>query len=246
MRMGVPYRGLAGPSSRHMLNESRFNMAVEQTEPPGAASPREMGRLEAFSDGVFAIAITLLILEIPVPEHTDRLLHDVLQRWPSFLAYAISFVIILIMWVNHHTIFRLLERSDRRFLMINGLLLMLITFVNYPTALLASYLTTSEARTATVIYSGTFVVVAICFNVLWRYASDWGNLLSPTADPAMVAAITRAFRFGPLFYFAAFVAAFVSVPLSIAISAGLAIFYAVYSPRNGETTETDPKPTALG
>ncbi|MGA7671328.1 MAG: TMEM175 family protein [Nitrolancea sp.] len=206
---------------------------------------RDTGRLEAFSDGVFAIAITLLILEIPIPTDSAHLAHDLLQRWPSFLAYAISFVVILIMWVNHHLVFKLIDHSDRRFLMINGILLMLITFVNYPTALLADYLTTSQSRTGMLIYSGTFVMVAVCFNALWRYASSNRRLLSESADPAVIAAITRAFRFGPFMYLAAFIAAFISVPLSIAISAALAIYYAVYGLRGDDVTELEPEPIAI-
>ncbi len=219
-------------------------MQQRATSPNDQRIERETGRLEAFSDGVFAIAITLLILEIPIPSDSPHLTHDLLQRWPSFLAYAISFVVILIMWVNHHMVFKLIDHSDRRFLMINGILLMLITFVNYPTALLADYLTTSQSRSGMLIYSGTFVVVALCFNALWRYASYNRRLLSETADPALIAAISRAFRFGPLIYFAAFIAAFIYVPLSIAISAALAIYYAVYGLRGEGLTEPTPAPVA--
>ena len=208
------------------------------------AAERDTGRLEAFSDGVFAIAITLLILEIPITTNSKHLGPELLHRWPSFLAYAISFVVILIMWVNHHMVFKLIDHADRRFLMINGFLLMLITFVNYPTALLADYLTTPQSRTAMLVYSGTFVVVALCFNLLWRYASSNRRLLSTTADPVLVCAISRAFRFGPLMYFAAFVAALVSVPLSIAISAGLAIYYAIYGLRGDGAIAPEPEPAA--
>src|SRR4029079_15891397 len=103
--------------------ESRSPMADAERLKNETRERREMGRLEAFSDGVFAIAITLLILQIPIPAHSPRLLHDVLQSWPSFLTYAIIFVVILIMWINHHTAFRLIGRIDRRFLILNGLLL---------------------------------------------------------------------------------------------------------------------------
>lgn len=233
---------VADPSKRRMLlasrQESRNALAADKKATIVVRETRETGRLEAFSDGVFAIAITLLILQIPIQLQSSNLLHELLRSWPSFLAYAISFVVILIMWVNHHLVFRLIDRADRRFMMINGMLLMMVTFVNYPTALVAGYLTTSQARTAMVVYSGTFVFIAICFSSLWRYAAHHNRLLSESADPALVAAISRAFRFGPLIYLAAFVAAFIYVPLSIAISAGLAIYYAVYGLRN----ETEPSP----
>jgi uncharacterized membrane protein len=197
--------------------------------PPTEGGERDTARLEAFSDGVFAIAITLLILEIDVPLHSEHLLHDLAHKWPSFLAYALSFLVILIMWVNHHTIFRLISRIDRRFLILNGLLLMLITFLNYPTAVLADYLTSSHAGTALVLYNGTFVIVALTFSLLWWYAAHENRLLAPDVDPERVAMINRAYRLGPFIYMAAFLMAFVSVPLSLAIDIGLAIYFTVFN-----------------
>lgn len=203
-------------------------MADNEQAPSDVAETRETSRLEAFSDGVFAIAITLLILEIDVPLHSEHLAHDLLHTWPSFLAYLLSFAVILIMWINHHTICRLICRSDRRFLLLNGLLLMLITFINYPTAVLADYLTSSHARTALQFYNATFVVTACAFNVLWRYASHDGRLFGPDVNADTIAGVTRAFRFGPLYYLLSFLLGFVSVPLSLALNIGLAVYYAVY------------------
>ena len=102
----------------------------------------EKGRLEAFSDGVFAIAITLLVLEIVVPhvEEPGELGQALLDLWPSYLAYATSFLTIGIMWINHHTVFRQLGEVDHRFLFINLGLLMCISFVPFPTTLLADLL----------------------------------------------------------------------------------------------------------
>lgn len=204
-------------------------MADDEQTQSSVIEARETGRLEAFSDGVFAIAITLLILEIDVPLHSEHLFHDLLHKWPSFLAYALSFLVILIMWVNHHTIFRLISRIDRRFLILNGVLLMLITFLNYPTAVLADYLTSSHAGTALVLYNGTFVVVALTFATLWFYAARDGRLLAPGIDPERITMINRAYRRGPFIYFAAFLMAFVSVPLSLAIDIGLAIYFTVFN-----------------
>lgn len=191
---------------------------------------KETGRLEAFSDGIFAVAITLLVLEIKIPSPTTPGLADqVLKQWPSFLAYTISFLTILIMWINHHALFRLIHRTNHLFMVLNGLLLMLITFVNYPTAVLAEHLQGPEPgdqRFAALLYSGTFILIAILYNVLWRYASYNHRLLSKKADPALVAAITKQYRFGPLFYLAAFILAFVSVPASVTVNAALAMYFA--------------------
>lgn len=191
---------------------------------------KETGRLEAFSDGIFAVAITLLVLEIKLPSASQTgLALWVLAQWPSFLAYFISFMTILIMWINHHAIFKLIHRADHTFLIINGLLLMLITFVNYPTVVLAEHIQAhaqNDQIFAAALYSGTFIVISIVYQALWRYATFKRRLLSKKADPALIATITRQYRFGPLFYLVAFGLAFVSVWASVAVNGGLAVYFA--------------------
>ena len=186
---------------------------------------KETGRLEAFSDGVFAIAITLLVLNIQIPSGPVSL-GSVRARWPEYLAYVLSFGTILIMWINHHLMFKVIQRTDQFFLVLNGLLLMLITFVNYPTALLAASLQRGGETVAALIYNGTFVITALLFNASWRYATHNGRLLSRHADSALVTTITRQYRFGPLLYAVAFVAAFASSGLSVAIDLALAVYFA--------------------
>src|SRR6516165_10435494 len=130
-------------------------------EDPRYDEEKETGRVEAFSDGVIAIAITLLILEIKVPKVAELtsagLWPKLLGLWPSFLAFVMSFGTILVMWVNHHRIFRLVRTTDYPFLYWNGLLLLTITFVPYPTAVVAQHLTGPDATVATAFYSGSFV-----------------------------------------------------------------------------------------
>ena len=108
-----------------------------------AEDAKETGRVEAFSDGVFAIAITLLVLELKVPHVGDggngRLAAALLAQWPSYLAFVTSFATILIMWVSHHHMFTFVRRADARFLYANGLLLFVVTVVPFPTALVAEY-----------------------------------------------------------------------------------------------------------
>lgn len=203
---------------------------------------KETGRIEAFSDGVFAIAITLLVLEIHVPPPVagQHAVSVVWGQWPSFAGYAISFLSILVMWINHHTIFELIRRTDRLFLFLNGLLLMLITFVNYPTALVATYLNQPAWETfAALFYNGTFIVTAIIFNILWLYASSHTRLLSRSAPPAKVRTITIQYRFGPIFYLAAFLLAFVSVPASLTTDLLLAIFFCFTGINNLRRTQRD-------
>lgn len=190
--------------------------------------PHETARLEAFSDGVIAIAITLLILHIAVPDLSgdEGLANALLALWPSYLAYIVSFLTILIMWLHHHTLFQVIWHVDRGLLAINGLLLLLITFVNYPTSVLAEFAQTPHREVAAVFYSGTLTVTAVVFNVLWRYASNNFRLLDRSVDPAYVESITHSYRFGPVLYFAAFLVAFLNAWASLAINAGLAIFFA--------------------
>jgi uncharacterized membrane protein len=193
---------------------------------------KETGRIEAFSDGVFAIAVTLLVLELKVPQLTENagnaeLSSALLNRWPSYLAYLVSFSTILIVWVNHHRLFTIIQRSDSRFLFLNGLFLLVVTTIPFPTALLAEYLEKPSATVAGAIYSGTFVLLALAFNAFWRYAAHRNRLLARTVTTAQVAAISRSFLFGPITYGAAFVLAFVNVYASFGLCILLAIYWAV-------------------
>jgi uncharacterized membrane protein len=195
------------------------------SESPGLS---ETGRLEAFCDGVFAIAITLLVLEIrvPPPHQPGGLLHALAHLWPSYLGYVISFVTIGIMWTNHHSIFTYVRRSDRYFLLINVAFLMCISFLPFPTAVLAEYLPAPEGRRlAVAFYGATMVVIAIAFNAVWWYAVRGGRLLAPDADGIAVRTISRRYALGPLAYAVSFALAFVSAGASLAVHGVLAVLY---------------------
>lgn len=204
---------------------------------------KETGRVEAFSDGVIAIAITLLVLELKVPQlgeaSTPELWSALLARWPSYAAFLVSFVTILIVWVNHHRLFSIINRSDTRFLFLNGLLLLTITVIPFPTALLAEYLEKPSATAACAIYSGTFLVLALAFNGVWRYASYRNRLLASNVSPEQVAAVSRSFFFGPISYLVAVVLAFVSVAASFGLCMLLALFWAVagFEPATAQTPQ---------
>jgi uncharacterized membrane protein len=196
---------------------------------------RDTNRLEAFSDGVIAIAITLLVIEIHVPGHEEihdngDLLHALWDLWPSYLGYLISFIVIGIMWANHHNIFKHIVRVDHYLILINTLFLLFVGFIPFTTGLLAEYLGQEGEKTAVVAYTGWFFVTALVYNVLWRYPSKIRRtLLDPEADPAAVAAITRRFNYGPPSYGFAFLVAFVYPPASLAIVTILALLYALPS-----------------
>ena len=186
----------------------------------------ETGRVEAFSDGVFAIAITLLILTIEPPSRGEHLGHELVRLWPSYLAYAVSFLTIGIMWVNHHTIFRHFERVDRPLLLLNILLLMLIAFVPFPTRVAAEFIRSGDdRRAAALLYGITMTITAICFFAVWMYGS--GRLLRHDADMREVSGITRSYLPGTPMYGAATLIAFASGTASLILFAAIALFYAI-------------------
>ncbi len=214
---------------------------------PNTSASKETSRIEAFSDGVIAIAITLLILEIKIPKAaelgSDRLLFKLLQLWPGLLAFMMSFGMILVMWVNHHRIFRLVRTTDYPFLYWNGFLLLTITFVPFPTAVLAEHLKGAEAVTAASFYAGTMIVIAIAYDGLWFHLRRHPQLLLLSADRAEIEAITSQYRFGPAYYLGALVLAQFSVAACLGTCASLAIYFAFASRprlcRSGGIPETE-------
>lgn len=198
-------------------------------------------RLETFADGVFAIAATLLILNVDgqVSEDVHDLGGRLLHIWPSYLAYAASFVTIGIMWVNHHTIMAQVERADRRFLVANIGLLMCIAFFPFTTRLVAENVRGDGAMAAAMAYGFTGVATAIMFNVTWFYAVVGKRLLGFDADPAVVGGITRTYIPGPWIYLGATLVAFGSPVTSIILFGAIAIFYVLESSLFGGTRSLD-------
>jgi uncharacterized membrane protein len=188
-------------------------------------------RLETFADGVFAIAATLLILNVDaqIRQDTPDLGASLLHIWPSYAAYAASFVTIGIMWINHHTIMSQVDRADRRFLTVNIGLLMCIAFFPFTTRLVAEHVRGDGAEAAALAYGFTAVATAIMFNVTWFYAALGNRLLRPDADPAVVKGITRSYIPGPWIYLAATLVAFASPVASIVLFGLIALFYVVES-----------------
>jgi uncharacterized membrane protein len=183
-------------------------------------------RLEAFSDGVFAIAITLLILEIKVPhaEHGGGLWAGLLALWPSYIAFLMSFVVILIMWVNHHELLRMVERVNYPILFANGLLLLTVTFVPFPTAVLAEHLETPEAKAAVAFYCATFVANGLVWNLLFHTMVRSG-LLRPEVSAATIAGVRKAYYTGLTVYLAAMMLALVRPWLGLLLNASLWILW---------------------
>ncbi len=189
-------------------------------------------RLEAFSDGVFAIAITLLILEIKVPAAVEGvdggLAAALLHQWPSYLSYVTSFLTIGIFWANHHSSFQYIKRSNHTLLIINTVFLMSISFLPFPTALIAEYVgRPADEQIAALLYSGSFWVGGILFNVIWWYATGKRRLIDPSTDPQLVRRLTVRGGIGLVLYGVAFALGFISVPACLLLCALLVAVYAI-------------------
>jgi uncharacterized membrane protein len=188
---------------------------------------------------VFAIAITLLIIEIGVPHvgEVGSLFEELVHLWPSHLRYAISFLVIGTVWANHHNRFRLISRSDHILLFVNIVFLMCIAFIPFPTALLAEYIREETHRTTAVaVYSGTLAVTAVFFTLLWLYAAGNYRLVDRSVDPSLLRAMTRRYVLGTLSYILAFVLAFVSPAASLALIVVLALIFVLPEPDGSRNT----------
>jgi uncharacterized membrane protein len=198
------------------------------TEPePELLSP---SRLEAFSDGVFAIAITLLVLDLSVPDRGQlggRSLAAALgHQWPSYFAYLVSFLVIGIIWVNHHALCKLIRQVDRAVLFANLFLLLTVSVIPFPTRLLAQYLTAgNDAHVAAAVYSGSMVAMAAAFTVLFLAISRDDRLMHAPMPPGTVGATLRRFSAGGVIYLATVGLSFASAIATLIVHACLAVYY---------------------
>jgi len=166
---------------------------------------KENARIEAFSDGVFAIAITLLVLELKVPPVASILsMRDLwfalYHLWPSYFAFTLSFGILLVSWVNHHYLFNILDKSSRHFLYANGFLLFTITFMPFPTALLAQYISTDYAKPAIALYCFGGVINSIGWNLLLHTIIKPQKLIRSEVNIKLFNKIKRSTQYGFVIY----------------------------------------------
>ncbi|MEV6837013.1 TMEM175 family protein [Streptomyces sp. NPDC051133] len=188
----------------------------------------ESGRVEAFSDGVFAIAITLLVLDIKVPRAGEHggLWQALGAQWPSYAAYVVSFLVVGIMWVNHHQLFSYVARVDRTLMFLNLLVLMVVAVVPWPTAMLAEYLREDTAsHVAAAVYSLVMVTMALAYQALWWHLTRTGHLFDARVDVTAARATRARFALGSLGYPLTVGLAFVSAPLTLAAHGLLALYY---------------------
>ncbi|MGH9225549.1 MAG: TMEM175 family protein [Acidimicrobiales bacterium] len=184
-------------------------------------------RLEAFSDGVIAIAITLLVLEIHVPEEAaEGLAHALADQWSSYAAYLLSFVVIGIMWVNHHALMASVAKVDRALLLLNLHLLLWIAVLPFPTALVAEYIRHGDdAHVAMAVYSANMLGSAIAFNLLWLWITRDARLLHAHVDHAAAKASRRRFGVGVLVYVATVALSFANAILTLVVHFAVAAYY---------------------
>jgi len=195
---------------------------------------KETIRIEGFSDAVFSIAITLLVLDLHVPEKESisssyGLLQYLKEQWPSYAAFSMSFFSIFIMWVNHHKIFKQIYSRNTAITFANGLILFFVTTVSYPTALLARYFDTSSANIAVAVYTGLFVLINLSYNLLWHIASKNRSLLRPDITDKAIKQIKRNYIYGLPTYLIAFGLSFNYPTLALIICMLMWIYWALSS-----------------
>lgn len=187
-------------------------------------------RLESFSDGVIAVAITLLVLDIEVPlPPQPRLAHELARGWPHYVAYVVSFLTIGIIWINHHAMIGRLREADHSIFILNLLLLMSIGILPFATSLMATYLQESSGESvAAAVYGGAFMVMAVIFALLNRHILlNRAHMLEPELSEQERRRILVRSVFGVGPYVAATALAFVSPYATLAICGALAVYYAL-------------------
>lgn len=193
---------------------------------------KETSRVEAFSDGVFAIALTLLILGIQVPDLNGfainhKLFLALIKLWPSYFAFILSFSAVLIMWINHHGFFKYLKKISTGFLFANGFLLLMVTFINFPTAVLAKYIDSPAFNIAAAFYCGSMVMISVAYNLLWYSAAFKRRLVKDEITDGLIIKIRNAYWFGFSVYLAAFIISFFLPFMGLFICISLWIFWTI-------------------
>ncbi|MBV9170903.1 MAG: DUF1211 domain-containing protein [Chloroflexi bacterium] len=183
-------------------------------------------RLESFSDGVFSIAATLLVLDLHVPDVTNDLAAALASQWSNYITYVVSFATIGIIWVNHHSLFSHVRHVDRRLLFLNLVLLMVVSAIPFPTALLSRYVGTGDqSHIAAAVYGGVMVVMSVAFTLLWRHVTRDRKLLGTHLDPARAGHDSLLFSAGLLAYLLGVGVSFVSAELALALYGLVALYY---------------------
>ena len=189
----------------------------------------DTARVEAISDGILAVAMTLLVLGIRIPESVPlpALPRALFNLWPQLLAFMVSFLISAFYWVAHHLLFELIERADRGLLWLNAMFLMLMVLVPFSTQILSMY---AQAQISVIIYSANLMAVGITLSVLWAYASGGHRLIAPDLPASWIRLASKRLLVMPLVCLVTIGLSFASVTLSIAVLVAGPILYSLPSP----------------
>lgn len=213
--------------------------AGQSAEPP----PPDRGthRVEGFSDGFFAIVITLLVLDLRPPRAGEALPTSILHAAPelqsALIVYVVSFVNIYILWVVHHELVRITTRADTRFLYLNGGLLLGVAIMPFSTAVLGDHIADGESHVAAALYTGPLLWVALFYNLIWRYLSGHPSRLLPTVTRVDRRRIARTYAMTLALYAIAFGVSFILPWVAILITLALALFFAVIDRVSGFASE---------
>src|SRR5438093_5249326 len=215
-------KGLGADSNRTGPCPVRPMLSAESVE------EKETARMEAFSDGVFAFAITLLALNLRDPATSGvSLSQGLIDEWPAFFAFVTSFVTVLIMWMNHHNMFNYIRKIDRRLMLLNGILLLFVVLTVFNTSLVAAHIQQADANVAATLYSGTLFFLALVWNGLWWYSTAGRRLLGRDVTEQQAKTITRQYYVAPLAYGAALLIAPFNGIASVAVILAVAGFFAI-------------------
>jgi uncharacterized membrane protein len=206
----------------------------------------ETARIEAFSDGVFSIAATLLVLELKHPPANLPFWQGLMTLWPGYVSFVLSFFFIGIMWINHHRLFVHIRKADDMLMAVNLLLLLGVVFVPYPTSLMASSIAlvdTVYARDVAIFYNAGYLAIALLYNLLW-FVCRKRSLLDQASSRDRINEVTRRYALGPVFYGACLLMTWWSVPISLAMNAALALYFLLPARRGDHTGHSHPHPSA--
>lgn len=194
---------------------------------------KETLRIETFSDGVFCIAVTLLSIEIGVELHGEvsnkGLQEALLHKWPICLAYVISFVNVLLAWIGHHGLFKMFRKTDNSIMITNGLVLMLVALVPFPTKTLGEFLLTNAFQTAVVFYTGYFVLISLAFRLLWFAANRKKELLIHNITLKQIKQTTRNENTGLVCNTLIFGVAFINPWAALVLSFVMWVYWIVFA-----------------
>ncbi len=198
----------------------------------GIQQQKETIRVETFSDGIFCIAVTLLSIEIGVEVKegitNNGLTQELIHKWPILLAYFISFINVLLAWIGHHSLFTKINTTNNFVMIANGLLLMIVALVPFPTKTLGIFLLTGAFKTAVIFYTGYFVLISLAFRLLWYAASTKRNLLIEGITEIEIKAFTKSENTGLVFNCIIMAVAFINPWAALVLSFIMWIYWIAF------------------